>query len=405
MNRAFLSLILVVGFASLAACQQAYPERLSSKNGQAQAPRHFGLQAPASTPTNPQGYFGPLDGVGTAPIPTVKLSDQTFKQFAKKQTFLQTPQQNIEQPERAPFLTPEQSSPQSPKPDVAQTPAKPLEHFPGEQAFAQPEEDFEEYKLINPTQFVSPEGSNGAEQFSAPTRVPGYRETPTRPVRSSYYPNGLNQWDETSLTRQGKARAREYFSAHQCDLSPNHCMGISHCIDEWEGFCDCGSLDWECSCEQFPGPNFLKHHRKCGYSKRGSSCKDCESEVKKLSFLKQFRKNRKTRRKNKNSDADSGCNCGNGGCGCATPTYSEWGAPPIPGYSMGCAGCVTCQPNRMVLEDPVAKLDSIQWRLEQLERAEGNKPAARTANFPPPMANFPPPPPTNRVQRFAADNR
>ena len=224
--RGILSLILVVAFSGLAMSQQAFPNRLSESSD-------------LSKPSQPkrlarQGYFGPLDGMGTEPIPVVEYPQRLTDHSTASNSL-----GNRSEVRAAQFSQQQE-----------------IQYLPAE--------------------------TPATSGYQGTSTTPGYRETPTRPVRATYYPNGL-AYDETAFIRQDATNARECFDLSRCNTGPNHCKRLAGCADEWSGFCPCEDLDYECSCKQFPGPNFFREHRKCGtfFKNRTADKKDacgCEPE-------------------------------------------------------------------------------------------------------------------------------
>ena len=268
--RAVLSLILVVTFSGLAVSQQTtFPQRLSTSSNFSKSSQPNGISARHE-------LFGPLDAVGTAPIPAPKFPEQ----FA--------------------------------------------DHSAAIYAFGDQSE-------VRAAQFSQQQVQPYYEQAS-PSRIPGYRETPTRPVRSTYYPSGRKSFDETAFTRQRSTDARESFQPSRCDLGPNNCKSLCGCNDEWYGFCPCKDLDYECRCSQFPGSNFYRDRRKCrwfnerktdvcdcsrfpgrlGARGRPSAC-DCSSECDCSRARGRSSDRSRLRDRNRSNECDSSNDCG---CGC-----------------------------------------------------------------------------------------
>ena len=202
--RGFLSLIFVASLASLAVSQQVYPERLSNSSDLAAASQK------SNTPIS-SGYFGPLDALGTEPIPAKILTERS-----------------------------------------ANRPTSKIAEFDSSE--------------VRAAQFSTVPQTGNFRRPSTPV-TSGYRETPTRPVRSSYYPSGPIS-DETSYIRQHAANARE---------------NLSGCTDEWAEFCNC---------KTFPCPNFLPDHLgcrnscnrdrscpfgNCGFKNRSQGCRSCKA--------------------------------------------------------------------------------------------------------------------------------
>ena len=257
--RGFLSLIFVASLASLAVSQQVYPERLSNSSDLAAASQK------SNTPIS-SGYFGPLDALGTEPIPAKILTERS-----------------------------------------ANRPTSKIAEFDSSE--------------VRAAQFSTVPQTGNFRRPSTPV-TSGYRETPTRPVRSSYFPSG-QIYDETSPIRQNAANARE---------------NLCGCTDEWAEFCPCKS---------FPGPNFLPNHHSGG-------CCLCA-------------KLNSTLKANSCGDESGGCNSKNG-----CRFFKKSNATPTNGAACDCVSALPIPESRshtvIPSENAVVDSKTIEWKSVEMER-------------------------------------
>ena len=262
--RGFLSLIFVASLASLAVSQQTYPERLSNSSDLAAASQKS--NKPISS-----GYFGPLDALDTDPIPAKAIVKQKANSSTTK-----------------------------------------IAEFDSTE--------------VRAAQFSAVPQTENLRRPSTPV-TSGYRETPTRPVRSSYFPSGQIS-DETSHIRQDAANARE------C---------LSGCTDEWARFCNC---------KTFPGPNFLPDHIGCRHSCNFGKSNSCGSGSCPFGNCNLKKRHQGCRIRQALSTTEPSCNCVS--------------AKPIP--ESGSYTVVESDNSAIVSENSVADSKTIEWKSVEVER-------------------------------------
>ena len=275
--RGFLSLIFVASLASLAVSQQTYPERHSNSSDLMTVPNK------SNTPIS-SGYFGPLDAMGTEPIPAKAIVKHSANSSTTK---------------IAEF-------------DSTKIRAVQFSAVPQAENFHPSSRDAQFSAVPQTANFQHP---------STPV-TPGYRETPTRPVRSTSFPSGQIV-DETSPIRQHAANTRK------C---------LSRCTDEWAEFCNC---------KTFPGPNFLPDQIGCRNSCNlgGGSCP----------FRNRNLKNR--------SQGCRSCQA----LPTTEPSCDRVSAQPIP--ESGSYTAVEPEHSAIDLEHSVADSETIEWQSLEVERA------------------------------------